>query len=51
MLRPVELVRQRLLRATAALEGAHVPDAAFQRAVSVAVKRARFVALLPYVGE
>src|SRR5262249_9881101 len=25
--------------------------AAFQRAVSVAVKRARFMALLPYVGE
>jgi small subunit ribosomal protein S18 len=25
--------------------------AAFQRASSVAVKRARFMALLPYVGE
>ncbi len=25
--------------------------AAYQRAVSVAVKRARFLALLPYVGE
>jgi small subunit ribosomal protein S18 len=25
--------------------------AAFQRAVSLAVKRARFMALLPYVGE
>ena len=25
--------------------------AAFQRALSVAVKRARFMALLPYVGE
>jgi small subunit ribosomal protein S18 len=25
--------------------------AAFQRAVAIAVKRARFMALLPYVGE